>query len=86
MFYQYSCATCFDHNFGYHQALNEHSQVIKHIGYNTDLYLLTDYWAANISWEYIYKITIMIKKVQKRYNIKWYDINDIKLHKNIGMP
>jgi hypothetical protein len=23
-------ATCFDHNFGHHQALNEHSQVIKH--------------------------------------------------------
>jgi hypothetical protein len=24
MFYQYSYATCFDHNFGHHQALNEH--------------------------------------------------------------
>jgi hypothetical protein len=23
-------ATCFDHNFGHHQALNEHSQVMKH--------------------------------------------------------
>jgi hypothetical protein len=27
--------TCVDHNFGHHQALNEHSQVIKHIGYST---------------------------------------------------
>jgi hypothetical protein len=36
-------ATCFDHNFGYHQALNEHSQVIRHIGYNMDPYMLTDY-------------------------------------------
>jgi hypothetical protein len=36
-------ATHFDHNFGHHQALNEHSQVIKRIGCNTDLYLLTDY-------------------------------------------
>jgi hypothetical protein len=49
MFYQYSYATCFDHNFGHHQALNEHSQVIKYIGYNTDPYLLTDYCVANIS-------------------------------------
>jgi hypothetical protein len=24
MFYQYSYATCFDHNFGHHHALNEH--------------------------------------------------------------
>jgi hypothetical protein len=24
MFYQYSYATCFDHNFGHHQGLNEH--------------------------------------------------------------
>jgi hypothetical protein len=24
MFYQYSYATCFDHNFGHHQALNKH--------------------------------------------------------------
>jgi hypothetical protein len=24
MFYQYIYATCFDHNFGYHHALNEH--------------------------------------------------------------
>jgi hypothetical protein len=24
MFYQSSYATCFDHNFGHHQALNEH--------------------------------------------------------------
>jgi hypothetical protein len=39
------------------------SQVIKHIGYNTDL--LTDYCVANISWEYIYKVTIMIKKYIK---------------------
>jgi hypothetical protein len=42
-FYQYIYATCFDHNFGHHQALNEHPQVIKHIGYNKDPYLLTDY-------------------------------------------
>jgi hypothetical protein len=41
------------------------SQVIKHIGYNTDPYLLTDYCVANISWEYIYNVTIMIKKIQK---------------------
>jgi hypothetical protein len=49
MFYQYSYAACFDHNFGHHQALNEHSQVIKHIGYNMDPYLLTDYCVANVS-------------------------------------
>jgi hypothetical protein len=24
MFYQYAHATCFDHNFGHHPALNEH--------------------------------------------------------------
>jgi hypothetical protein len=30
-----------------------------------DPYLLTDYCVANISWEYIYKVIIMIKKVQK---------------------
>jgi hypothetical protein len=42
------------------------SQVIKHIGYNTDLYLF-DYCVANVSWEYIYKVTIMINKVQKIY-------------------
>jgi hypothetical protein len=42
-------ATCFGHNFGHHQALNEHSQVIKHTGYNTDPYLLTDYREANMS-------------------------------------
>jgi uridylate kinase len=58
-------ATCFDHNFGHHQALNEHSQVITHIGYNTDPYLLTDYCVANMSREYVYKVTIMMKKVQK---------------------
>jgi hypothetical protein len=68
MFYQYSYATCFDHNFGHHQALNEHSQVIKHIGYNTDPYLLTDYCVANISWECIYKVTIMIK-VYKTFSL-----------------
>jgi hypothetical protein len=43
------------------------SQVIKYIGYNTDPYLLTDYCVANISWEYMYKVTVMIKKVQKIY-------------------
>jgi hypothetical protein len=33
-------ATCFDHNFGHHQALNEHSQVLKHIGYPiSELYI-----------------------------------------------
>jgi hypothetical protein len=67
MFYQYSYATCFDHNFCHHQALNEQTQVIKHIGYNTDPYLLTDYYLANISWEYIYKVIITIKEVQKIY-------------------
>jgi hypothetical protein len=41
------------------------SQVIKHIGYNTDPNLLTDYFVANISWEYIYSVTVMVKKVQK---------------------
>jgi hypothetical protein len=40
------------------------SQVTKHTEYNTDPYLLTDYCVANISWEYIYKVTIIIKKVQ----------------------
>jgi hypothetical protein len=51
-------ATGFDHNFGHHKALNEHSQAIKHIGYNTDPYLLTDYRAANMSREYIIKLQI----------------------------
>jgi hypothetical protein len=69
MFYQYSYATCFDHNFG-HQGLNEHSQVIKHIGYNTDLYLLTDFCVANVSWEYIHKVIITIKKYNNGYIIK----------------
>jgi hypothetical protein len=41
------------------------SQVIKHIEYNTDPYLLTDCCVANISCKYIYNFTIMIKKVQK---------------------
>jgi hypothetical protein len=41
------------------------SPVIKHIGYNTDSYLLTDFCVANISCEYIYKVTIMMKKVHK---------------------
>jgi predicted MarR family transcription regulator len=41
------------------------SQVIKHIAYNTDPHLLTDYCVANTSWEYIHKVTIMIKKLQK---------------------
>jgi hypothetical protein len=50
----------FDHDFG-HQALNEHTQVIKHIGYNTDQYLLTDFWAANISMEYITELQIWLK-------------------------
>jgi hypothetical protein len=49
------------------------SQVIKHIGYNTDPYLLTDYCVANISWEYIYNVTIMIKKLQKMDTV----LNDI---------
>jgi uridylate kinase len=40
---------------------------MKHIGYNTDPYLSTDYCAANISWEYIYKVTIMFKKIQQIY-------------------
>jgi hypothetical protein len=35
-------ATCFDHNFDHHQALNEQSQVIKHIGCVMDPHLLTD--------------------------------------------
>jgi hypothetical protein len=44
------------------------SQVIKHIGYKTDPYLLTYYCVANISWEYIYSVTIKIRKVQKIYS------------------
>jgi hypothetical protein len=60
MFYQYSYAIYFDHSFGHNQVLNEHSQVIKHIGYNMDPYLLTDYCVANISWEYIYNVTIIL--------------------------
>jgi hypothetical protein len=55
MFCQYSYATCFDYSFGHHQALNEHCGLIKHIGYSMDPYLLTDYWAANMSREYITK-------------------------------
>jgi hypothetical protein len=87
MFYQYSYATCFNHNFGHHQALKEHSQVIKHIGYNTDPYLLTDNCVANISWEYIYKVTIIIEQVQKIYihkvtNMIKKAINMIKKIKN----
>jgi hypothetical protein len=47
------------------------SQVIKHIRYNTDL--LTDYCVADISCEYIYEVTNMIKKVQKMDTV----LNDI---------
>jgi hypothetical protein len=42
-------------------------QEMKHFGYNKDPYLLIDYCVANISWEYIYNVTIMIKNVQKIY-------------------
>jgi hypothetical protein len=59
-------ATCFDHNFDHDQALNEHSQVIKHIGYNTDPYLLTDFCVANIVIMGIYlQSYYMIKKIQR---------------------
>jgi hypothetical protein len=68
-------ATCFDNNFGHHQALNEHSQVIKHTGYNTDAYLLTDYWSTNMSREYIIKLQIWLKRYKEysqsyKYNKK----------------
>jgi hypothetical protein len=58
MFYQYSYAACFNDNFGHHQALNEHSQVITHIEYNMEPYLLTDYWATNMSRGYVTKLQI----------------------------
>jgi hypothetical protein len=62
-------ATCFDHNFGHHQALNEHSEVIKHIRYNTDPYLLTDYCVANMSRditrERITKLQLWLKRYKE---------------------
>jgi hypothetical protein len=43
------------------------SQVIKHIGYNTDPHLLTDFCVANIAWEYITMLLLWLK----RYKILW---------------
>jgi hypothetical protein len=62
-------ATCFVHNFGHHQALNEYCQVIKHIGYNTDPYLLTDYCVANILWEYITKLQLWLKGAENIHKV-----------------
>jgi hypothetical protein len=57
-------ATCFDHNFGHHQALNEHSQVIKRwIQYGSvfvNRFLSSEY----VKGKY-YEVTIIIKKVQR---------------------
>jgi hypothetical protein len=39
-------------------GLYEHSQVIKHVGYNKDPYLLTDYFVANRSRPYNTKLQI----------------------------
>jgi hypothetical protein len=49
-------ATCFDNNFGHHQALNEHSQVTKHIGYNMDPYLYISKVHKYVSKLYINKV------------------------------
>jgi hypothetical protein len=68
MFYQYSYATCFDHNFGHHQALNEYisSNQTHWIQYGS---VFVD---KLLSSEYIkgmyYNLTIMIKKAQKIYS------------------
>jgi hypothetical protein len=78
-FYQYSYATCFDHNFGYHQALNEHissnqTHLIQYGSvfvnrllsseYIIGIYLQS-YYMINKVQKYIHKVKIMIKTVQK---------------------
>jgi hypothetical protein len=58
-------ATCFNHNFGHHQALN------KQISSNETHWIQYESVFVNrlLSGEYVkgiyYKVTIMIKKVQK---------------------
>jgi hypothetical protein len=65
MLYQYSYATCFDHNFGHHQALNEH------ISSNQTLYIQYGFVFVNklLCSEYIMGICLqsyyMIKKARK---------------------
>jgi hypothetical protein len=60
-------AICFDHNFGHHQALNEHisSNQIHWIQYGSVFVnrLLSSEYVKGI----YYKVTIMIKKVQKMF-------------------
>jgi CRISPR/Cas system-associated endoribonuclease Cas2 len=100
MFYKYNYATCFDHNFDHHQALNEH------ISSNQTHWIQYGSVFVNrlLSFEHVkgkyYKDTIMIKRyknIRKVKNIikkykKWiqyqmmYDIKDLKWHKNIDMP
>jgi hypothetical protein len=60
MFYQCNYATCFDHNFGHHQALNEHisSNQTHSIQYESV------FVNKLLCSEYI-KVTIMIKKHKK---------------------
>jgi hypothetical protein len=70
-------ARCFEHHFGHHQALNEHSQVIKHwIQYGS---VFVD---RLLSREYVngiyYKITNMIKGTKNIHKIT----NMIKRYKN----
>jgi hypothetical protein len=72
-------ATCFDHNFGHHQALNEHSQVMKHwIQYGS---VFVD---RLLSSEYVkgiyYKITNMIKRYKEYSQSYKYDKKEYSQH------
>jgi hypothetical protein len=53
MFYQYSYAVCFDHNFGYHQTLNEHIS-------NNQTHWIQGLMMTKIVVE-TYSITILVK-------------------------
>jgi hypothetical protein len=57
-------------------VLYEHSQVIKHVGYNTDPYLLTDYCVANMSREHITKLQLWLKGYKEYSQSYKYDRYD----------
>jgi hypothetical protein len=69
---------CFDHNFGHHQALNEHSQVIKHIGYNMDPYLLTQQDA-------IYKLDISVEPLDTSVSECYTIYQTLSVHSAIAV-
>jgi hypothetical protein len=80
MFYQYSYTTCFDHNFDYHQALNEYisrnqthwiqygSVLVNRLlcsEYTMGIYLQSYCMVKKAQKIYIHKVTNMVRKVQK---------------------